>query len=536
MKLFLAVPSQAKQSSSDRVVRLGQTREWIAKLPLLNSRESLQQIHSSLYRTNRTLLKAGQRLKLLDLYRSPLRIIRGHVETQLAKGAAPLSDDGLAIAELFRDCCLEMGYGYKSIILEIAQSGKRRQLDELRLSMGRALFYLEQTVYACAMYRQVPPEGIWQEIHTIYQYARKLGVANDAIRDPIAKTQTTTSITVVYEKVVLFGLADLFQQFVPLMGRMLEFLRKRAQDAQLSDYRPPPTERCQFVIDPHSDYPARAYVKQAEEKPPTDALLLDTVNLTRHAHEQLNTLRSAEELDIELDDEFKDDLGKKLLEEVVRAWGLIPRRQEERAEVADTRIETVTGLTVVTFCMNQEEPFELSSVDQADYSSVIRSHRMYLNRQRDTKLQRLDCHALDKGESGVKLSLPYGTPAVGSLRVADVVATRENGGSWIPGLIRWVRCAEDIIQFGVEHLQRPTRPVAVKAVSTDRESPFKEGLALYDEGTEASTLQLITPPGQFQNLRNLLVDDGEKLLMASCRKLIERSQTMEWFECERLNL
>lgn len=535
MKLFLSVPHQSKQSASDTVTRPGQTKEWIAKLPLLNSRESLSQIHSALHGINRMVLRASQRLKLLDMYRPPLRVIRGQVETRLANGAAPLSDSDLMMAELFRDCCIEMGYGYKSIILEIAQSGKRRQLDELRLSMGRALFYLEQTIYACAMHRQTPPEGIWQEIHTIYQYAGKLGLTNDSIKDPITKTETTTSITVVYQRAVLFGLADPFHQSVPLMGRVLDFLRRRAHNAQLSNYRRPPTERCQFVIDPQSDCPARAYVKQAKQTPPADALLLDTVNLTRHAHDQLKTLQSAEQLDIELDDEFKDDLGKKLLEEVVRAWGLIPRRQEERADLDDARVEVVTGIAVVAFCMNQEKPFQPFSIDQANHAAAS-SYQAHRAQRWDAKLQKLDCRVLNKAESGMRISLTYDAPAIGSLRVGDVIACRENDGPWIPGLIRWMRCVEDNVHFGVEHLRHPSRPVAIKSVSTDREAPFKEGLVIYNAGAGSTTLELITPPGLFRYQRNLFVDDGEKLLMARSRRLIERSQTVEWFECEMLNL
>ncbi len=536
MKLYLAVPQQLRQTNTETVTRPAQTREWIARLPLLNTRESLRQVHSALHGINRIELKVTQRLKLLDMYRSPLRVIRGQVQTQLAKGAVPLSDNDLLSAELFRDCCVEMAYGYKATILEIAQSRKRRQLDEMRLSMGRALFYLEQTVFACALYRQAPPEGIWQETHTIYCYARQLGIVEDPIKDPIAKARTTTSISLTYRRVLLFGLSDPFHQSIPLMTRVLEFLRRHAQNAQLRPYSRPPTERCQFVIDPQSDRPARAYLKQTEEKPPKDALLLDTVNLTRHAHDQLKRLASAEQVDVDLDDEFQDDLGRKLLEEVVYAWGLTPRRAEERTESADggQPVEIMTGMAAANYCINGEKEFGLSSTDHADHSATAGTFQLHQLRRRQSSTEKLECLVLDRGESGLCLGASYDKTVVGSLRVGEVVAVREKNGPWAAGLIRWMRCVEDTIQFGVKLLNYKLRPVAVKPVSTEREEPFKEALAFYPE--DDPHLQLISPPGLYRYQRNLFVDDGETLLMTRSHRLIERSQLAEWFECETLNL
>lgn len=541
MKLYLAVPRQSRQTTTSQTAsRSTQTKEWIARLPLLNTGESLQQIYDALWDVNRTALKISQRLKLLDMYRSPLRVIRRQVETRLTRGAAPLSDADLSVAESFRDCCVEMGYGYKAVILEVAQSRKRRQLDELRLSMARAIFFLEQTVYAGALYRQTPPAGTWLEIHTIFQYARKLGISEESIKDSINKARTSTSISLAYRRALLFGLSDPFHQTVPVMGRLLGFLVRHAQDAELKPYSTPPTERCQFVVDPQSDYPARAYVKQGDAGPPRDALLLDTVHLTRNAHNQLKRLAAAEQVDVELDDEFKDDLGRKLLEEVVNAWGMIPRREEDRAAADDERIETMIGLDAANYCLNGGKSFELSSTDHASHVATTGTFQLYQVRRSSSELQRLECRIVDRAESGLRIRVQYDAAAVGSLRVGAVIVGREHSQPWTPGLIRWIRCVDAAIEIGVKLLSGQARPVAVKPVSTERVEPFKEGLALYPEARDseeqASLIQLITPPGLYGRQRNLFVDDGSILLMTRTRTLMEASQTIEWFECEMINL
>lgn len=536
MKLYLAVPRQSRQPTSRTAARPAETREWIARLPLLDIREGLQQIHDALWGVNRTNLKVTQRLKLLDMYRSPLQIIRRQVEMRLTRGAAPLSDADLSMIESFRDCCVEMAYGYKVVILEIAQSRKRRHLDELRLSMGRGIFYLEQTIYACALYRQAPPEGIWTEIHTIYQYAKQLGIAEEAIKDPIARARTSTSISLTYRRALLFGLSDPFHQSIPVMGRLLSFLRRHAQNAQLRSYSRPPTERCQFVIDPQSDYPARAYVKQGDTGPPKDAMLLDTVNLTRNAHDQLKRLTSAEHFDVELDDEFKDDLGGKLLEEVVYAWGIIPRREEERAPGGEDGIEAMIGIEAVHYCLNGEKLLELSSTDNVEHIVMTGTFHLHQIHRPPSRMEKITCSILDRAESGLRISIQYDAVEVGSLRVGDILATREKSGVWTPALIRWMRCVDDTIQLGLKVLRHSSRPVAVKPVSTESQESFKESLALFPEEDETSLIQLITPPGLYRRQRNLLVDDGSTLLMTRSRTLIERSQTLEWFECETINL
>ena len=334
----------------------------------------------------------------------------------------------------------------------------------------------------------------------------------------------------------MFGLSDPFHQSIPVIGRLLDFLRRHAQNAQLRNYSTPPTERCQFVIDPQSDHPARAYVKQGDEEPPKDAMLLDTVNLTRHAHDQLKRLTSAEQFDVELDDEFRDDLGRKLLEEVVNAWGMIPRREEERTESDQGGIEVMIGINAVNYCVNGEKQFELTSTDEADHVIISSTFQLNQVRRQSSISEKLNCRVLDRGESGLRVAVPYDGAAVGSLRVGDVIGCREDNGVWTAGLIRWIRCVEDAIQFGVKKLQHTTRPVAVKPVSKEREEPFKESLALFPQNSEGSLLQLITPPGLYGQQRNLFVDDGSTLLMTRARRLIERSQTVEWFECETINL
>lgn len=531
MKLYLAVPRQTRQADDTVAAVSTQTYDWFARLPLLETPESLQQVHDALYRINRTAMAVADRTRTVDMFRSPLRIIRGQVEAQLARGALPLSSPDLRTAELFRACCIEMAYAYKAVALELARTARRRRYDELRLSLARALFYLEQTVFAGAVYRQKTPPGSWQEIHAVYFYARSLGLTESSVKDPSVKAGTATTISLLYRRVLLFGLSDPSRQSVPLMCRLLEFLRQHAQRTDLRRYSSPPTERCQFVIDPQSDYPAQAHHRQSSRPPPTDALLLDTVELTRNAHDQLNHLTSTNS---ELDEEFQDILGRSLLEAVVYAWGISPWRREERLAVERTRVTAGLGINAVNLCRNGNKPFELSAPGRENGHPAPLAASPRRDAAEPDDVNRLACHVVDRSQSGVSLSVPYDAPETGSLTVGEVIACRQADGGWIPGLIRWLHCVEGTIHFGVEHFQDATRPVAVKAASARHDEPFKVALAVYLDAEEGPSLRLIAPTGLYRYRRNLLVDDGDRLLMTQCRTLIERNPAMEYFDCEHV--
>lgn len=536
MKLFLAIPRQSRNAASQTVTSPARTRQWISRLPLLNTRESLLQIHGALYDTNRMELKSSQRLKLLTAYRSPLRVIRGQVESQLSRGTAPLAAGDLTIAGLFRDCCVELAYGYKTIVLDIARSRKRRQLDDMRLSMARAIFYLEQTIFACALFHQAPPAGIWQEIHSIYFYARRLGMSDEPIKDPVLKGRSSTSISLVYRRALLFGLSDPFHQPVPLMSRVLDFLKNHVEKTHLKSYTQPRTTHCQFIIDPQSDYPARAHVKNLEHKPPRDAMLLDTVDMTRHAYDLVKRINSAREVDVEVDSEFQDTLGMKLLQEVVHSWAATPEREEERIKSEQEHLDLVSGMEKVVYCIKGESPLQISSPDHALHSAGASTLSARSPGISNGDFERLACLVVDQTGTGLRVSIPYERAAVGSFRVGDIVATRRRDAAWVAGSIRWIRCVDATIQLGIKQFPAELEAAAIKPVSTDREVPFKAGLMIQAENGTEPVLQLIGPVGLYQRQRNLFVDNGESLLMARSRKLIERSETVEWFECDNINL
>lgn len=322
MKLYLTVPQQRRPPERAPGASGDDRQAWITGLPERATRDSLTQLGEFLSEIARTERKPMPRLELLDLYRAPLRLLRRQVETQLGPGTPPLSAAHQVLAELLRDCGAEMAYGYKAVVLQLARRGKRRQRDAQRLAMARAMFYLEETIFASALVRQPPAEGSWLEIHTLFQYARQLGTAEDAIRDPVTHSRSATSVSLAYRRALLFGLLDPLRQSLPVMGRLVEFLRRHARLAVLTRSRDVTPGPCQFIIAPLSDSPGYARDAAPGQPPSDDALVLDAAALARSAHDQLQHLVVAARRNVEYNDELRDAHATRLLVHVVATCGL----------------------------------------------------------------------------------------------------------------------------------------------------------------------------------------------------------------------
>ena len=75
MRLTLTVPDIAVSPATNVETNASDLERWLSQLPLLNPVESSYQLCQSLSALNRAKLDSMQRLKLLELYRVPIKQI-----------------------------------------------------------------------------------------------------------------------------------------------------------------------------------------------------------------------------------------------------------------------------------------------------------------------------------------------------------------------------------------------------------------------------------------------------------------------------
>ena len=102
MVSILAIPEQKSSNTVTVELKPAHTREWLARLPLLHEEDCLRQIFQALHEFNRVSVKPGARLRLLELYRTPLKFLGENIEKMLWDKYSPLSDRHGVLAELCR--------------------------------------------------------------------------------------------------------------------------------------------------------------------------------------------------------------------------------------------------------------------------------------------------------------------------------------------------------------------------------------------------------------------------------------------------
>ena len=534
MVSILAIPEQRSTTTTRVELKPSQTRQWLAKLPLLDTQDTLTQIFDALHELNRVPAKPGTRLRLLELYRTPISFIGQHVEKTLAESYLPLAEKHAKLAELCELVSVEMAYGYKSVVLDLAKGHRSsRPQGDLCTAIHRAIRYLTFTLHQSGVYYNSYPPGTWVEIHSLFKYGRKLGIENNQVKDALNQPKPKNSISHAYNQALLFGLSDCYHHPVNITGKVHRYLDRWASDAVVAKYTKPETTRCQFVVDPSQDRAPTPYSESEEPKKTKHLLMLDTRVVTRNAHTQWHKLRAGSTpKSVGLDEDFLDDNGLDMLERVVLAWGIAPRRRYPRNPISGP-YQLAIGISSTNYFLNGERTFKCVSEDAArPTTGTFGLHQIH---KREESHATQNWLGFDESIHGLSLHVNLSQPAAIQVRVGEVVAIRpdRDNAAWSPALIRWVRIIDTELRVGLQRLGAGAKPVAVKPMEVEgAEDVFKISIQLPKHDVIQQQQSLITPPGLYMPKRNLIIDDGTKLSMVRAGKAQERSRYFEWFDYE----
>ena len=535
MVSILAIPEQRSVNTNKMELKPSQTRQWLAKLPLLDTHDTLTSIFNALHELNRVTAKASTRLRLLELYRTPISFIGQNVEKMLSDSYVPHSEKHAKLAELCELVCIEMAYGYKSVVLDLAKGHRTsRPQGDLCTAIHRSIRYLTFTLYQSAIHYNSYPPGTWVEIHSLFKYGRKLGLERNPVKDALNQSKPKNDIGHVYKQALLFGLADCYRHPVNITGKIHRYLDRWASETEISTYAKPETTRCQFIIDPSQDRAAQPYADSPDLKKTKRLSLLDTRIITKTAHTQWHKLREGTEpKPTGLGDEFFDDSAQDMLERVVVAWGIAPRRRYPRNFIAGP-YELAIGIHSSNYFLNGQRVLECVSEDTSrPTAGTYGLHQVHKRGQQDYATQKWQ--GSDDSIHGLSLSVDLSKPAAIQVRVGEVVAVRpgREDADWSTAIVRWVRIIDTELRVGLQRLGAGAKSVAVKPADAEgSEDFFKFSIQLPKHEVIQQKQSLITPPGVYRPKRHLIIDDGKATAKVEVVKPIERGRHYEWFEYE----
>lgn len=252
--LLLRVPTPARQALSFCEPTPRDLKRWIAGLPKANLGEMARQLYQSLVELNQLVTPADNRLQLLELLRPEVYFVCKHLERHFLNQAIVLDERPRKVANLCQALQNHLAVGYKLIITQEAQRPARERSQLLPTALQRAIHCLcGPLIRASQLYCPVP-EGLWLELHQLYQLASGRDLQHLVIRDGLALHTQGLSVEQTYLIALLIGCARCNQMRQHGIARVAEVLESWSTLVRLQAADEPSSL---FALPPQVDGPPR---------------------------------------------------------------------------------------------------------------------------------------------------------------------------------------------------------------------------------------------------------------------------------------
>jgi hypothetical protein len=433
------------------------TAEWLARLPLASPVDTAQQLVTSLYALNRQPLDAATRETLVALYRPVVARVAASLETLLAEAGVPPHAQQRQTGVLLRELLIEHTIGYKHVLLALtAPDAGRTTPKQIAEITARLLAALRDIRVASYVTYCTAPDGLWLEMHQLYQLALTTGMVDKAMDD-------VPPASLAYRQALLLALADPPHMSRVELAHTRLYLDGFGALAELRAASAPATQHG-FAISTDSD---RGPAQPDADAPESD-LLLDTEALCRHLHDTIIRLRTGDSprrvgLPQGMESELSQRLGKKLL----KLWRSGAQRAFKRYPVPGSAIQLVAGVSAIHRLL-EHTPADPSVANADDNHLPIGDVAPLLAAPAAISVS----HWTVSNDSAAGLALHGAPDAPLNLKVGDALALRGDAdASWSLGVIRWIKMQDARqVELGVERLSPQMQPIWVRPLRGHRKA------------------------------------------------------------------
>ena len=516
--LKLTVPGLGSPPS-DVETRPKWLRAWLERLPFAHPNEAARQLSATLAEMNRSPLNETTRYRCLILMHPVIMRLAAGLKPLLAESGLPPSRNSRQAGELLRELWLELGYGYKRVLLSLI--GKRSGLGGGQRFVDvttRLLLVMRNLQFACYQTYTPPPQGLWREMHHLYLVAHDAGFADK----PAAENGVSASL--VYRQALLMALADPHRQEPEALLQTRLYLKKHAALAQLTTRHDPCDNRC-FLILSDTDHPFGPPQAGTSKR----ALGLLTSRLCEHLLEAEVRLKTGDTPRmLGLPDGLRGEFGQNLLQRLQKSWsGRLPRAYR-RHPAAAASLRLVAGVTAVhRMLVNQGTPEETENPGTLTITGVDSVLAAAPAPQAST------WHLLNDSAGGLALTTRSEAPL--NLKIGDPLALQENTpGNWSLGVIRWIRMGDDQqMEMGVERLSPQIEPVWIRPVRKRRLDRAEPALLVHGVPAQKRRDCLLLPRDLYRDSRDAELLHAQQLDCITFGKRVEQSPSYELVEFSR---
>ncbi|KAA0694863.1 molecular chaperone [Halopseudomonas laoshanensis] len=560
-KLNLRIPQQTLKSLSFAEGSEKGIVQWLANLPKANIGETARQLYQGLIEINQLDIAADKRLAILERIRPEVHYVCSALSKYYLGQSIVLEDKPRKVANLSQSLQNHLANGYKIVVAQERTIKSRDHSALVGLAIQRAMRGLcGPLLRAFQLYCPVA-DGVWLELHQLYQLARKRGLHQQPINDNESQGGKPLSIEQCYLIALLMGSARPNQMRQSAMGRLFVTLEDWSRMAVLVE---PTDARALFIINPAMDCPPR-YRSLIREEDLTNSLGLSTQDLVDGIKEyMLNGGESRGNLKI------PEGFGVELLQHVSQSWGDLAERTFNRVpgrgilklsigmSATHFRIARVPFSSFIDADEKDTNPFSDAAQRERhkggwngafdgepkslDWSPGAVEQINYNSLPGDTNLEENDdsfpIHTLpiiNHSPGGFCLTWPKDVPK--QLQAGELLGIQEeNEQDWSLAVVRWIRQVRGGgTQMGIELVAPHCTPCAVKLMrKTEQPSTYLRGLILPEVAAIDRPSTLITPRMPFQVNSKVMIMQGNRELRAHLTDRVAATGSFSQFEYKLL--
>ena len=517
----LRVPAERSAPPRDLEIRPRQVKAWIESLPFAQSLDVARKLAAHLGALNRARIDLDVRVQILEIYRAPAATVLDELDAIYSKSALPLGPRARDALSLARELAAQLAAGCKIAIAEIAGKliafGAKKQMPLLVL---RAIEYLSAELRASyKSYSPVPP-ALWNEIHHLYLYADKEGIAGES-----ADPETKTTVMDAYCEALLLSLTDPYRLVQGEADKIVAQIRGARGLVTLAQARPGTRPGAHFIVPCDTDKPPKPALSANDDTGGANWRLLD-------ANALVDKLR-ARKLAVEtgnVSQTTSRTIGPEVLALIGRLivlWGDPPKRAYRR-DAMDTSVAICVGLKALNHFASIA-----AQVDSEAEAETIRSGiTIPLLAVPDDAVSKsmpvLEWDVVNQSEGGLKVRRAGATQQ--PVGVGELIGIKAIGKpQWTAAVVRWITVLEEGgMEFGLQFFAPVACAVWVQpALSSSPQA--KLGLLLAAGEDSPTGEALLTQPNTYVDLREYELQGEGMVSRVRAAGLIEKTSRFELF-------
>ena len=531
-QLRLRVPTPDRHNLSFCDGSLRDLRRWVAGLPKANIGETARQLYQALVELNQLQCASEQRLQMLELLRPEIHFVCQHLERHFIGQAIVLDERPRKVANLCQALQNHLAIGYKLIVSQALQEPSNRQRDNhLLIALQRAIRSLTAPLVRASQLYCPVPEGLWLELHQLYQIASQAQLAEQPVSDGLARHGNAMSCAQSYLVALLLGCARTNQMRQSGIARLAEILEAWSLLARLL---PASDSASLFAIAPQQDGPPRfkSLFGSAEQQ---HMLGLDTHPLADSIKEHLllpEEERHSSRLLVPA--HFSVDM----LQHLAAAWGDIAERTFQRNQ-GQGQLTLCIGMSALHYYLGERKTLAQQlkrpevpkqavfasdagaaqdiwgnafdaqpgmrwdaglDMEEIQYQPAAESEETGLGSDADS--DEYPVHELpivNHSPGGYCLSWPREVPS--QLQTGELLGIQDMPGrAWTVAVVRWIRQVRGGgTQMGIELIAPQAQPCGLQLIrKQEQNSQYLRALLLPEIRVISRPASLITPRLPFQ--------------------------------------